>query len=91
MILLVGTGEPLPYCNKNTLGKIEFEFEFGIGRPPLQSGQKTKFFDRFNLKAPLIQYKGYVRVVYNFGYLRQWWYSSPSDSEARVDIEIRDT
>ena len=56
VILLVGTGEPLLYCNKNTLGKIEFEFEFGIGRPPLQSGQKTKFFDRFNLRSPLSEH-----------------------------------
>ena len=45
VILLVGTGEPLPYCNKNTLGKIESKFGM--------LGQKTKFFDRFNLKAPL--------------------------------------
>ena len=54
VILLVGTGEPLPYCNKNTLGKIESKF--GIGRsPPPQLGQKTKFFDRFNLRSPLSQ------------------------------------
>ena len=49
---MVGTGEPPPYCNKNTLGKIESKF--GIGRPPPpQLGQKTKFFLRFNLKTPL--------------------------------------
>ena len=53
VILLVGTGEPLPYCNKNTLGKIESKF--GIGRPPPQLGQKTKFFDRCHLRAPLRQ------------------------------------
>ena len=52
VILLVGTGEPPPYCNKNTLGKIESKF--GIGRPPPpQLGQKTKFFQWFYLKAPL--------------------------------------
>ena len=43
MILLVGTGEPLPYCNKNTLGKIESKF--GIGRPPPPSvGPKDQIF-----------------------------------------------
>ena len=52
VILLVGTGEPPPYCNKNTLGKIESKF--GIGRPPPpQLGQKTKFFQWFDLRAPL--------------------------------------
>ena len=53
VILLVGTGEPPPYCNENTLGKIESKF--GIGRPPPpQLGQKTKFFQWVYLKAPLI-------------------------------------
>ena len=43
MILLVGTGEPLPYCNKNTLGKIASKF--GIGRPPPPSvGTKDQIF-----------------------------------------------
>ena len=27
---------------------------------------------------------------YKYGHLRMWWGSSLSDSEARVDIEIRD-
>ena len=31
----------------------KIESKFGIGRPPPQLGQKTKFFDRFNLRAPL--------------------------------------
>ena len=52
VILLVGTGEPPPYCNKNTLGKIGSKF--GIGRPPPpQLGQKPNFFQKSNLWAPL--------------------------------------
>ena len=40
--------------NKSTLGK--FGSKLGIGRPPPpQLGQKPKFSDRFNLKAPLIK------------------------------------
>ena len=42
VILLVGTGEPPPYCNKNTLGKIESKF--GIGRPPPLSWDKRPNF-----------------------------------------------
>ena len=50
VILLVGTGEPLPYCNKNTLGKIASKF--GIGRPPPPSvGTKDQIFRQ-------IQYEG---------------------------------
>ena len=52
VILLVGTGEPPPYCNKNTLGKIGSKF--GIDRPPPpQLGHKPKFFQWAYLKAPL--------------------------------------
>ena len=42
VILLVGTGEPPSYCNKNTLGKIESKF--GIGRPPPSVGTKDQIF-----------------------------------------------
>ena len=49
VILLVGTGEPLPYCNKNTLGKIGSKF--GIGRPPPSVGTKTQIF-------PMILFEG---------------------------------
>ena len=49
---MVGTGEPPPYCNKNTLGKIGSK-NWDWQTPPPQLGQKTKFFDRFNLRAPL--------------------------------------
>ena len=50
MILLVGTGEPLPYCNKNTLGKIESKF--GIGRPPPPSvGTKDQIFRQIQFEG----------------------------------------
>ena len=63
VILLVGTGEPPPYCNKNTLGKIGSKF--GIGRPPPQLGQKPKFFQWAYLRAPLrpkLKYLGAMLV-----------------------------
>ena len=38
-----------PYCNKNTLGKIESKF--GIGRPPPSVGTKDQIF-------PMIRFEG---------------------------------
>ena len=50
VILLVGTGEPLPYCNKNTLGKIGSKF--GIGRPPPPSvGTKDQIFRQIQFEG----------------------------------------
>ena len=50
VILLVGTGEPLPYCNKNTLGKIASKF--GIGRPPPPSvGTKDQIFRQIQFEG----------------------------------------
>ena len=57
VILLVGTGEPLPYCNKNTLGKIESKF--GIGRPPPPSvGTKDQIFRQIQFEgSPILYWK----------------------------------
>ena len=52
VILLVGTGEPRHIATKTPLEKLNQNL--GLADPPPQLGQKTKFFDRFNLKAPLI-------------------------------------
>ena len=56
VILLVGTGEPPPYCNKNTLGKIESKF--GIGRPPPWVGTKDQIF-------PMIRFEGSPNAIRN--------------------------
>ena len=55
VILLVGTGEPPPYCNKNTLGKIGSKF--GIGRPPPLSWEKRPNFSNEPIwRLPLALY-----------------------------------
>ena len=52
---LVGTGEPLPYCNKITLlyGCGFGLKKLGLADPPPQLGQNPKQLKKIDLKAPL--------------------------------------
>ena len=52
---LVGTEEPLPYCNKITfLYGCGFGLKkLGLADPPLQLGQNPKKIQKSDLKAPL--------------------------------------
>ena len=55
VIFLVGTGEPLPNCNKITLlyGCGFGLKKLGLADPPPQLGQNPKKFQKLDLKAPL--------------------------------------
>ena len=70
VILLVGTGEPPPYCNKNTLGKIESKF--GIGKPPLLSWDKRPNFSNasiWRLPLELMQLLSFTFTLFIFIFL----------------------
>ena len=51
----LGLGNPCHIATKTHMEKLNQNL--GLADPPRQLGQMTKFFDRFNLRAPLIQHK----------------------------------
>ena len=90
----MGLGNPCHIATKTPLEKLNQNLGLADPHPP-QLGQKTKFFDRFNLRAPLISPSGSPSAFHDFydsfDYDEEdWdvWESEPTDSEVGEEEEV---